>query len=242
MPADDSLRRLGGGRWETRDGRFAIEPQSGTWAVVDTSQTNELGLPLVHGPFRSLTAAREAIEEARQAGSAESPLAARIDEARRGGSPRHARRPGTKTPEAPAGSGPRATGPAEPVSAQPPPATTAPPPQPRWLRDLAPADRRRARDLVAELQRLGIADAEAITRAEIALDQPALTRLAIERRLREVIAAANEPGDAVRAAADVLLSGRDRELDVRWRLVDVRGRPVTDLDLGGQGSRLGRPT
>ena len=26
MPNNDSLRRLGGGRWETRDGRFAIEP------------------------------------------------------------------------------------------------------------------------------------------------------------------------------------------------------------------------
>ena len=47
---DESLKRLGGGRWETRDGRFTIEPQSGTWAVVDAEETNELGMPLVRGP------------------------------------------------------------------------------------------------------------------------------------------------------------------------------------------------
>lgn len=34
--ADDaSLKRLGGGRWQTRDERFTIEPDSGTWVVVD---------------------------------------------------------------------------------------------------------------------------------------------------------------------------------------------------------------
>ena len=46
----DALSRLGGGRWETKDGRFQIEPQSGTWVIVDTTQTNEFGLPLVRGP------------------------------------------------------------------------------------------------------------------------------------------------------------------------------------------------
>ena len=64
MAKTDSLKRLGGGRWETRDGRFQIEPQSGTWVIVDTTQTNEFGLPLVRGPFPSLTAAKEAIETA----------------------------------------------------------------------------------------------------------------------------------------------------------------------------------
>jgi len=204
MPAEGSLKRLGGGRWETRDGRFAIEPQSGTWVVVDNSQTDELGLPLVRGPFGSLTAAREAIEGAREAGPAESPLAGRLREV---------------APEPDA---------AEPDTSKPPP---APPRDPKWLNDLAPAERRRARDLIEELQKLEIAGAEALARAEIALDQPALTRLAIERSLRAVIAAATEPGDAVRTTAEVLLSGRDRELDVRWRIVDMRGRPVTAIDL-----------
>ena len=62
---DEGLRRLGGGRWQTRDERFTIEPQSGTWAVVDAEQTDDLGLPLVRGPFKSLGAAKEAIEAAR---------------------------------------------------------------------------------------------------------------------------------------------------------------------------------
>ncbi len=64
------------------------------------------------------------------------------------------------------------------------------------------------------------------------MDQPALTRVAIERGLRMVIATAMTTDDAVRAAARVLSAGSDRELDARWRLVDDRGRPVNDLDLG----------
>ena len=42
-----SLKRLGGGRWQTRDERFTIEPQSGTWVIVDGEQTDDLGLPSV---------------------------------------------------------------------------------------------------------------------------------------------------------------------------------------------------
>ena len=71
MAGSDALKRIGGGRWETRDGRFQIEPQSGTWVIVDTTQTNEFGLPLVRGPFGSLGAAKDAIEEARIEGPAE---------------------------------------------------------------------------------------------------------------------------------------------------------------------------
>src|SRR5689334_25344731 len=81
MAKTDSLKRLGGGRWETRDGRFQIEPQSGTWVIVDTTQTNEFGLPLVRGPFPSLTAAKAAIESAREAGPVASPLAGRMERA-----------------------------------------------------------------------------------------------------------------------------------------------------------------
>jgi uncharacterized protein YciI len=80
---DTSLRRLGGGRWQTRDERFTIEPQSGTWVIVDADQTDDLGLPLVRGPFRSLTDAKAAIEEARGSDVIRSPLEERIEEARR---------------------------------------------------------------------------------------------------------------------------------------------------------------
>ncbi|HET9458200.1 MAG TPA: hypothetical protein VFO78_12710 [Candidatus Limnocylindrales bacterium] len=89
---EDSLRRLGGGRWQTRDERFTIEPQSGTWSLVDGEQTDELGLPLVRGPFRSLTEAKAAIEEARSS-SVQSPLGERLKAAR------------DTSPSAPSGSG-----------------------------------------------------------------------------------------------------------------------------------------
>jgi hypothetical protein len=232
MPADDSLKRLGGGRWETRDGRFAIEPQSGTWVVVDSSQTDELGLPLVRGPFGSLTAAREAIEVARSAGPAASPLAARLEEA--GKQRRTAATSGTTSnaskPTAKAVSS-RKSGPAAEPPEPPEPAPE--PPEPKWLRDMGPAQRRRARELLERLEQLGVSEREEIVRAEIARDQPALTRLAIERRLREVLESATDTEKAVRAAVKVILAGRDSELDVRWRLVDDRGRHIDDLDPRG---------
>ena len=78
-PDDAPLERLGGGRWQTRDERFTIEPQSGTWVIVDGEQTDDLGLPLVRGPFPSLTSAKEAISTARSSGPVASPLADRIE-------------------------------------------------------------------------------------------------------------------------------------------------------------------
>ena len=217
MAGSDSLKRLGGGRWETRDGRFAIEPQSGTWAVVDTSETNELGLPLVLGPFKSLTAAKEAIEAAREGGPRASPLAERI-------------RSAASMP--PAGATTDGAGlPASRRQKPRPPAKPEPPPEPRWIRDLDPADRRRARELVERLESAGVEDAEAAARAEIARDQPAVARIALERRLRRAIAANDDPRKAVEAALAIILDGRDRELDVRWRLVDDGGRRIDEISV-----------
>jgi hypothetical protein len=213
MPAVDSLKRLGGGRWESRDGRFAIEPQSGTWVVVDTMQTDDLGLPLVRGPFGSLTAAKEAIEGARQAGPAESPLAERI---------RLAARAEPRKPKA-----------AGKAAASKPSTPDKPerPPESKWLRDLEPADRLRAFQLIERLDGLHLVDAEEIARAEIAGDQPAVARLALERSLRKVMASTQTPAGAVRAAVEAILAGKDRELGVSWRLVDDRGRPLDKLDI-----------
>jgi hypothetical protein len=47
-----SLKRLAGRGWQTRDGRFTIETARAR-SVVDEEQTDDLGLPLVRGPFRS---------------------------------------------------------------------------------------------------------------------------------------------------------------------------------------------
>ena len=240
MPADDALKRLGGGRWETRDGRFAIEPQSGTWVVVDNSQTDELGLPLVRGPFGSLTAAREAIESVRSTGPAESPLADRIKRATAAATlkPKPAAEIGPEPATSPAASKERKAAGSKAGDhvrrAEPEPSPKAPPetpPEPKWLLGLKPADRRRARDLIDRLEKLGIAESGEIARAEISRDQPAVARLALERSLLKAIDSTKTPGEAVRAAVKAILGGRDSELDVRWRLVDDQGRRLVDLDI-----------
>ena len=219
MAKDEALKRLGGGRWETRDGRFQIEPQSGTWVIVDTTQTNEFGLPLVRGPFPSLGAAKEAIEGAREEGPVESPLAERIE---KGGAPK-ATKPTASEPVS------KAASKAEP---EPPPAEPPPPPEPKWIRDLRPGDRRKATELIARLEGLGIPQdqAEAVARTEIAQGLPGVARLAIERHIRAATAGAKDPDVAIAAVVGALIAGEDPDLGVSWRLVDDRGRPIEKLD------------
>lgn len=216
---ESSLKRLGGGRWETRDGRFAIEPQSGSWVIVDSEQTDELGLPLVRGPYPSLTAAKEAIAEARTGEPAESPLARRLDEAaaeRTTGKATHRRKGG------------RTNG-ARKAAPEPPP----PPPEPRWLTDLDAGDRRRAREWIARLETAGISEAEAIARDEVARGRPAVVRTVLQRRLADLVGRVEGGAQraAVREAIEALVDGSERDLGVRWRLVDGDGRAVGALDL-----------
>ena len=226
----DPLRRLGGGRWETKDGRFQIEPQSGTWVIVDTTQTNEFGLPLVRGPFPSLTAAREAIEVARGEGPVTSPLADRIEQART--------EPMAGTKQKPdEGRISRAKGGAAKAAAADAPEPEAPseppePPEPRWFRDLKPAGRARAAEMIARLRALDIDEAEAVARAEILDGRPALAGLALERRLRKA-AAAKTPRRAVEEAIEAFLAGEDAELGTGWRLVDDRERRIRKIELSG---------
>lgn len=217
--ADASLTRLGGGRWQTRDERFTIEPQSGTWVVVDTEQTDELGQPLVRGPFRSLAEAKAAIGAARATGPAASPLAGRP---RRGVSEAAPRPAAARTAKAVAPA-PRATSRTAPATSEP-----------SWLADLGPADRGRARRLIETLERGGVADAESIVRRDLAGGVPALAAVAVERRL-----AALDPEATRQDIVAALVDGRDEELDVRWRLVDGDGRPIV-LDTGHRrASRAG---
>jgi hypothetical protein len=217
----DALRRLGGGRWETKDGRFQIEPQSGTWVIVDTTQANEFGLPLVRGPFPSLGAAREAIEAARTEGPVESPLAERIEQAR-SSTAAAPPRPAAKRSTSNAAAGPT---PKPLVQTEP-----EPPPDPAWLRSLQAGERRRAKELIARLEAIGIADAQEVARSEIVDDEPALARLAIERRLHDAVGSDRQAREAVDAALEVILEGRDDELGVEWRAVDGTGRPIRKLE------------
>ena len=200
---DESLRRLGGGRWQTRDERFTIEPQSGTWAVVDAEQTDDLGLPLVRGPYATLTAAKSAIAAARGAALPTSPLKER---------PRAA--PG---PSDVAGAGSRSE------KSKKPPKSKEPeePDEPRWFRDLEPGERRRAAKLIERLTAAGADDAENLVRRDLVGEVPTVVAYAIGRAIRGLGA---EPDPA--EVAEVLSEGHDTDLGVRWRLVDDDGRPI----------------
>ena len=204
-PDDSSLKRLGGGRWQTRDERFTIEPQSGTWVVVDAEQTDDLGLPLVRGPFPSLTAAKEAIAGARGAAPAESPLARKIadrkDRPEAGGPDRASARP-----SAPRGRAKEAND---------------PPAEPAWLTDLKPTQRRRARQLIERLTVAGAPDPEGLVRRDLVGDVPTVAAYAVRRAIEGLRSDAGR--DRV---AELLADGRDEDLDVRWRLVDGDGRPI----------------
>ena len=217
---DSSLKRLGGGRWQTRDERFTIEPQSGTWVVVDVEQTDDLGLPRIRGPFGSLTAAKEAIGAAREAEPAESPLAAQLAKAR-------ARPPAAPAREAPASkrsASPKAT-PARATTAKTKPAREEPPAEPRWLHDLEPTDRRAARQLIARLTAAEAPDPEGMARRDVVGKVPAVASFAIARKI-----AALGPDATVLDAVGILADGQDPSVGVRWRLVDGDNRPIL-LDL-----------
>jgi hypothetical protein len=222
---DRSLKRLGGGRWQTRDGRFTIEPQSGTWVLVDAEQTDDLGLPLVRGPFRSLTEAKAAVEDARGMAAPESPLADRVKEARTRPAKTHAAAPASVSREAATSKG----GP-PPVKSARREATPEPPPEPRWITDLGPRDRGRARRLIEQLEAAGVRDPEGVARQDLTGGVPTVARVALANRLAELLASAGQEASAMERVigrvVESLGNGRDEELGVRWRLVDGEDRPV----------------
>jgi ribosomal protein S18 acetylase RimI-like enzyme len=61
----EKLKREQAGTYRTADGRFTVEQSSTGWLVLDSEQTNELGLPLARGPFATLDDARGALADAR---------------------------------------------------------------------------------------------------------------------------------------------------------------------------------
>ena len=250
-PDEQALRRLSGGRWQTRDERFTIEPQSGTWVVIDGEATDELGLPLVRGPFGSLTAAKEAIAEARRGAPATSPLAdalaaaqARAEPAqpaqpatlgrkrRSAGKPTRPEPPPKRGPEPPPKREPEAAPEAAPEAepADQSPDEPEPGREPAWLGALGRRDRRRADALLERLARAGVDDAAEVARQEIVEEQPALARLAIRRRLTAAVAEAKSPADAAERASRILAAGDDEALEVAWRLVDADGRDIGALE------------
>ncbi|MBA2718202.1 MAG: hypothetical protein H0U52_03015 [Chloroflexi bacterium] len=235
-PADDSddapLKRLGSGRWQTRDERFTIEPQSGTWAVVDAEQTDDFGMPLVRGPYPSLTDAKAAISTARTSAPAASPLTERIEQRKsRPGAGTETAEDAPRTPKADRPDSAKDTqieqAPEAPQTKKAARASSAKPDrkeepvEPGWLTDLAPAERGRARRLIARLEEQDVADATAVVRRDVLGDVPAVATIAVRRRLDAL-----GPDAAPADVAALLADGRDEGLDVRWRLVDGAGRPI----------------
>jgi ribosomal protein S18 acetylase RimI-like enzyme len=72
-----ALKRTSAGSYQTGDGRFTVEQASGRWMVVDAEQLDDLGLPLVRGPFDTLAEARAGVEAARTGPAPASDLANR---------------------------------------------------------------------------------------------------------------------------------------------------------------------
>jgi N-acetylglutamate synthase len=74
---DEKLKRERAGTYRTGDGRFTIEQSTTGWLLLDSEQTNELGLPLARGPFGTLDEARTAVADARTGARPVSDLGAR---------------------------------------------------------------------------------------------------------------------------------------------------------------------
>jgi hypothetical protein len=65
-PAEpDTLVRQAAGTYRSGDDRFEVRQADAGWFLVDSAQSNEFGQELIHGPFSTLKAVREAIPGAR---------------------------------------------------------------------------------------------------------------------------------------------------------------------------------
>ena len=65
MADEEKLQRERAGTYRTADGRFTVEQSTTGWLLLDSAQTNELGLPLARGPYATLDEARTALGDAR---------------------------------------------------------------------------------------------------------------------------------------------------------------------------------
>lgn len=77
-PSDpDRLVRQAAGDYRTEDDRFEVRQADVGWFLVDSEQSNEFGQELIHGPYATLKAVRQAIPGARDAKARAKPMPAR---------------------------------------------------------------------------------------------------------------------------------------------------------------------
>jgi GNAT superfamily N-acetyltransferase len=161
---DSKLRRETAGRYRTADDRFTVEQSSGRWLVTDAGQTNELGLPLIRGPFATLEDARTALAAARSDPTPTSRLAARIAGLPKAG------------PGAPRASRSSVRGDATDAAPRPAP-VRSPAPKPPELREFRPTDGAALRALWQAVGLRSIGDDDAAL-ARLAERNPGLVRVA----------------------------------------------------------------
>ncbi|MCA1568931.1 MAG: hypothetical protein LC798_01160 [Chloroflexi bacterium] len=200
-PDPDKLIRQKAGIYRTGDDRFEIREGDVGWFLVDPEQTNEFGQELIHGPYPTLNAVREALPGARSAGPA----------------------PSQKVDRRAAKDKPRAK------TAPRPPAP--PPPPPTWIEQLPRREGAAVRKLIAALGREGIGDAEALVRRDRDGLLPAVATRLIERRLDALVDELPEQGreaarEFVQRVALVISSeGSAREPLPGWALVEIGPEP-----------------
>ncbi|MEP6680596.1 MAG: hypothetical protein ABJB65_03865 [Chloroflexota bacterium] len=71
----DKLVRQSPGIYRSADERFEVRQEGLGWFVVDSAQANELGQPLIDGPFATMAAVREALPAARKTKPLRRPIA-----------------------------------------------------------------------------------------------------------------------------------------------------------------------
>jgi hypothetical protein len=199
-PDPDRLIRQKAGSYRTEDGRFEVEQADVGWFVVDTEQTNELGLPLTQGPLPTLKAVAEALPAARKV------------------------KPMPRAPTAAAGAKPSGR------TARARPKPEPPPPPKSWIDALPEKDARDVRALIRALEREGIGDAEGLARRDREGLGPEVATRLIERRLEALVEDlpddARKPArQFIRRVAEVLSaegSAANRPLP-GWALVEVAG-------------------
>ena len=76
-PEPDTLVRQAAGTYRSGDDRFEVRQADVGWFLVDSTQSNEFGQELIHGPFATLKAVRGAIPDARGTKTRPIPRAAR---------------------------------------------------------------------------------------------------------------------------------------------------------------------
>lgn len=71
----DHLIRQSAGVYRTADERFEVRQEGLGWFVLDSAQADELGQPLIHGPFATMALVREALPGARKTKPLRRPVA-----------------------------------------------------------------------------------------------------------------------------------------------------------------------